>query len=101
MGDGRLFLPVKKEIRQKIKKQAGDWVEVLISRDEDPLIIPDDLALCLQDEPDAYRFFQSLLESEQLSYIKWIFEAKTASTRENRIATAVKQLLRQEKRKAG
>lgn len=101
MGDGRLFLPVKKEIRQKIKKQAGDWVEVFISPDQDPLIIPDDLVLCLQDEPDAYRFFQSLSESEQLNYIKWIFEAKTAATRESRIATAVKQLLRKEKRKAG
>lgn len=101
MGGGRFFLPVKKEIRQKIKKQAGDWVDVLISPDQDPLIIPDDLVLCLQDEPEAYRFFQSLPASGQLNYIKWIFDAKTASTRESRIATAVKQLLRKEKMKGG
>ena len=28
MGDGRLFLPVKKAIRQTIRKEAGDWVDV-------------------------------------------------------------------------
>lgn len=65
MGNGLLFLPVKAEIRKKIKKQTGDKVHVILFADNDPLEIPEELLVCLQDEPAAYSFFQSFTESEQ------------------------------------
>ncbi len=40
MGDGKMFLPVKAEIRKKIKKEAGDWVHVLLYTDNEPLEVP-------------------------------------------------------------
>ncbi len=49
MGTGKLFLPVKSEIRKKINKQAGDWVHVILYADNDPLEIPDEL---LKEEYD-------------------------------------------------
>ncbi|HNV29466.1 MAG TPA: DUF1905 domain-containing protein, partial [Cyclobacteriaceae bacterium] len=43
MGDGSLFLPVKAEIRKKIKKNAGDQVHVILSPDNEPLEVPDEM----------------------------------------------------------
>lgn len=93
MGNGLLFLPVKAEIRKKIKKQTGDKVHVILFADNDPLEIPDELLACLQDEPAAYAFFQSLTESEQEKCVKWIYGAKTASTRIERINKSIQQLV--------
>ena len=65
MGDGRLFLPVKQEIRKKIKKEAGDWVAVELYLDESPLEIPEELKECLSAELDALNRFKSLSPVEQ------------------------------------
>lgn len=64
MGNGELGLSVKAEIRKKIKKQAGDYVHVVLYLDEEPSEIPEELQLCLQDEPRALEFFNSLAENE-------------------------------------
>lgn len=94
MGSGLLFLPVKAEIRKKIKKQEGDWVHIILYPDTDPLEIPDELLLCLSDEPEALRFFKSISESEQKYYIQWIYSAKREETKVNRIAKTVNRLSR-------
>ena len=33
LGNGKLFLPVKAEIRKTIKKQAGDFVQVILYKE--------------------------------------------------------------------
>lgn len=96
-GNGELFLPVKAEIRKKIKKQAGDYVHVILYPDNEPLEVPDELLLCLQDEPEALQFFQSLGESEQHNYIKWIYSAKTDQTKVDRIAETLVRLSKHQK----
>ncbi len=85
-GTGKLFLPVKADIRKKIKKQAGDHVHVILYPDNESPEIPEELLLCLQDEPAALRFFNSLNESEQRQYVRWIYAAKTEQTKVERIA---------------
>ncbi len=50
MGNGHLGLAVKSEIRKKIKKQAPDIVHLTIYEDKTPLIIPEELILCMEDE---------------------------------------------------
>ncbi len=92
MGDGKLFLPVKAEIRKKIGKQAGDYVHVVLYPDSGSLEIPGELAMCLQDEPKAHQFFYQLSESERKNYVQWIYSAKKADTRINRIASAINKL---------
>lgn len=91
-GNGELFLPIKAEIRKKIKKQAGDSVHIILYADNEPLQIPEELLLCLQDEPEALKFFRSLHENEQDNYVKWIYSAKTEETKVERIAKAVTRL---------
>ncbi|HLG38575.1 MAG TPA: YdeI/OmpD-associated family protein [Chitinophagaceae bacterium] len=94
MGKGKLFLPVKSEIRKKIKKQEGDWVNVILYPDNDPIIIPPELQLCLLDEPGANQFFQSLSDSEKKFYIEWIYNAKKEKTRIGRIVKTIGRLSR-------
>ena len=97
MGNGRLFLPVKAAIRKKINKQAGDYVHIILYPDHDPLKVPEELWLCLQDDADALSFFNSLKENEQLLYIKWIYSAKTDQTKVDRIAQTLNKLAKGQK----
>ncbi|HZX73196.1 MAG TPA: YdeI/OmpD-associated family protein [Cyclobacteriaceae bacterium] len=92
MGDGRLFLPVKAEIRKQIKKEAGDYVRVILYPDNEPLQVPKEMLLCLKDEPSALKFFKSLSESEQKFYIQWIYSAKKEETKIDRLAKTVNRL---------
>jgi hypothetical protein len=94
MGNGRLFLPVKAEIRKKIKKDEGDFVHVILFPDDEPLEIPEEMILCIKDEPAAWKFFKSLSESEQKFYINWVYGAKKIDTKINRMAKTVDRLMR-------
>lgn len=93
MGNGNLFLPVKAEIRKKIKKSEGDYVHVVLYPDNEPLEVPEEMLLCLQDEPAALKFFNSLSESEQKFYVEWIYSAKRSETKIDRLAKAINRLM--------
>lgn len=93
-GNGELFLPVKAEIRKKIKKEAGDYVHIILYLDNEPLEVPEELLLCLQEEPEALRFFNLLNENEQYNYIKWIYSTKTDQTKVDRIAKTLDKLVK-------
>ncbi len=92
MGNGRLFLPVKAEIRKKIKKFEGDYVHVILYPDNEPLDVPSELLVCLRDEPAALEFFNSLSESEQKFYVDWIYSAKKEDTKIDRMAESINKL---------
>jgi hypothetical protein len=96
MGGGKLFLPVKTEIRKKIKKQAGDFVMVVLYRDESPFLIPEELIDCLLLEDRAYDLFNKLSKSDQRQYVKWIYSAKREETRVDRIGRMIGKLMRGE-----
>jgi len=88
-GDGRLFLAVKAEIRKAIKKQAGDYVHIILYPDNEPFEIPEDLLICLKEEPHAYEKFRQLKESEQKVFVNWIYSAKTDDSKVKRIAATI------------
>lgn len=92
MGNGQMFLPVKKEIRKHIKKEAGDWVHVILFAQTNEYSVPDEFMLCLEDEPVARQYFQSLSAEEKDKYIQWIFAAKTDELRVERIVQSIHRL---------
>jgi Domain of unknown function (DUF1905)/Bacteriocin-protection, YdeI or OmpD-Associated len=94
MGNGQLFLPVKAAIRKAIGKKEGDRVQVILYADNDALVIPDEMQLCIGDEPAAARFFRSLSDGEKKYYTQWIYSAKKESTRIERLAQTVNRLAR-------
>jgi len=96
-GKGGLFLPVRSEIRKKIKKQAGDPVHIILYPDNEPLEVPEEMLICLREEPAALKFFNSLSESERKYYIQWIYSAKKEETKIDRLAKSINRLLKKEK----
>lgn len=94
MGDGSLFLPVKAEIRKKINKKEGDYVHIILFADNLPPEIPEELKLCLMDEPMAYETFLNYSNGEQKTIIEWIYSAKTDITKVERIAKTIDKIIK-------
>lgn len=92
MGGGEFILPLKAELRKALRKQKGDKLRVRLEEDRTPLKINEELMLCLQDEPAALDFFNSLTPSHQRYFSNWINEAKTNETRTRRVASCVNAL---------
>jgi Domain of unknown function (DUF1905)/Bacteriocin-protection, YdeI or OmpD-Associated len=92
MGNGNMFMPIKADIRKKIKKEEGDWVHITLYLDESPLIVPEEFLVCLMDAPKAYQVFKSFSDTSKKHYVDWIYEAKALETRVNRIAKAIEKL---------
>lgn len=86
MGTGELFLPVKAAVRKQIGKKEGDVVQVLLYREEEEVYIPEELQLCLEDDPDAEKAFKALSPEEQRHIIRNIFNLKQETLRAERIA---------------
>jgi hypothetical protein len=97
LGNGKLFLPVKLEVRKKIAKNAGEYVHVVLYADDDPLEIPEELSICLKDEPLAYKIFSSYSEGEQKAFVDWITSAKRPETKADRIGKTVDMILKGKK----
>jgi hypothetical protein len=93
--EGNYFLALNAEMRRGINKSNGAEIEVEIEVDPDPIPLSEDLMLCLQDEPKAHTYFQSLTKSHQKYFSDWIESAKTIETKERRIAQSVTALAMQ------
>lgn len=90
MGNGELFLPVRAEIRKKLKKGVGDTVKVVLYRDDEEVFIPEELQACLEMDPDAKRSFTMLTLEHQRDMIKYIYALKNEGRRSERIAALMK-----------
>lgn len=92
MATGQLFLPVKAEIRKKIRKEEGDWVTIVLYADASALAIPEELIECLKDEPQAYANFMKLADANKKEYRDWVYSAKKDETKVARIAKMIDML---------
>jgi hypothetical protein len=97
MGNGQLFLPVKAEIRKKIGKKEGDWVQVVLFADNVPAEVVEEILLCLQDDDLAYKIYLTLTKSQQQEYLDWIYSAKTDVAKVDRIAETINRLAKGKK----
>lgn len=93
LGKGRLFLPVKADIRKAIGKQEGDWAKITLYLADKVLpVTDDDFMICLEEEPEALRNFQSFTASEQNKYKEWIAAAKDEELKIERMARAITRI---------
>ena len=97
MGNGKLFLPVKADIRKKIKRQVGDYVRITLFADHLPTDIPEELKLCLQDEPEVFERFLTYTNGVQKAFIEWIYSAKTDETKIERITRTIDKIIKGQK----
>ncbi len=93
MGDRQLFLPVKAQIRKKIKKEAGDFVHVILYSDESSVETPKEILDCFAMEPKAVlKTFLNFSEGERKVYLDWIYSAKKEETKAERIASMMERI---------
>ena len=91
---GKFMLPVSAEVRESAHVVAGDELEVGLELDTEPreVTVPADLTKALDRDAEARRFFDGLSYSNKRRFVISIEEAKTAETRQRRIAKAVSLL---------
>ncbi|MFL5680992.1 MAG: YdeI/OmpD-associated family protein [Chloroflexota bacterium] len=92
--DGTYMVGVSAEHRAGAGVKGGDTVDVDIELDTEPreVTVPADLAAALDAEPAARRTFDSLSYSNRSWHALQIEGAKTAETRERRIAKSIEAL---------
>jgi hypothetical protein len=90
MGEGDFIIALKADLRKKLKKEAGALIKIQLEEDTDFKIeMPEELELCLRDEPLLLENFLKLPKSHQNWYINWLNSAKTEPTRTKRIVKIV------------
>lgn len=92
IGEGDFILPLNGDIRKKAIIRRGDTIDVCLQEDEEGYVINKDFIDCLNDEPKALYFFNSLTQGHRNYFSKWIDSAKTEVTKSNRIARSINAL---------
>lgn len=93
MGNGKLFLPVKAAIRKQIKKEAGDWVKVVLYADTSTTDIPEEILACFEHEPPhLLDIFLAFSSGQQKAYLDWIYATKNDDTKASRILQMMDRL---------
>ena len=92
MGDGHFIIPINAAMRKATGRNLGDKLKVVLEADESEFTFSEDFMACLQDDPVAYDFVQTLTGSHQKYLSKWIDSAKTSAAKNNRIVMAVTAL---------
>ncbi len=94
-GNGEMFLPVRSEIREKIRKEAGDHVSVRLFLDRSDYVVPKEVLDCFENEPKALlNTFLAFSDSEKKAYIDWVLSANTDETKVKRISQMMSRLER-------
>ena len=87
------MFPVLKGIREKIGKNIGDTIEVILEQDtkEREIDAPADLKKALKASK-LDKAFDKLSYTHRKEYVQWIEGAKKTETRENRIVKALEMI---------
>ncbi len=93
MKNGGLFLPIKKAIRKKIKKEEGDSVHIKLFLENRELKIPIEIKECIDVlEEEVQEKFRQHPKTTLKKHIDFILQAKTDTTKEKRILQLIEEL---------
>ena len=94
-GGGNYRFHLNSKIWRKLKIDAGDAVEVMMSLDREPreARVPPDLAAELAGTPRALGAFNAVTPALRRHLVDWVDKAKQSKTRDKRIQFIVKNML--------
>lgn len=94
-GDGKHYMVVKRDIRDRIGKTAGQKVRVSMERDSSPrsVTVPKDFSRALEGNLKAKTALNDMPYSHQKAYVEWIEEARKEVTRKDRIKKSMQMIL--------
>jgi hypothetical protein len=102
MGGGKFYMVVNREMREGAKVRAGDTVEFVMEKDDEPRTIatPPDLLKALNARRSVKDAWDKMSYTHRKEYIGAIEEAKKPETRARRIAKAIEMIAAAGKPKA-
>lgn len=92
MGEGNFILAINKDLKKRTKVVIGQLVELQLKVDKKGYQLNSDFIECLNDEPLALTYFNTLTNGHKNYFSKWIEQAKTEETKAKRIANSVNAL---------
>jgi hypothetical protein len=94
-GDGTHSMMVSKALQAGAKAGAGDRVSVImdVDRSERSVVIPNELANALADNPKARAAFEALSYSHRKEFAEWVATAKKEETRRSRADKSIALVL--------
>ena len=95
MGGTCHIIGILKEIRQRLGKNAGDTVTVVLARDEEErtVAVPPELQNALEKNPEAHKRFEAMSYTHRKEWARYVAEATGAATRLRRAANAVLKIM--------
>lgn len=99
MGTECHIIGVTKDIRKKINKDIGDYVEVTVEKDDEDRVIeiPNDFKIRIEEFNEIHDFWNNLSYSNRRKYVSHIESDKKEETRKKRIDDAINRLINKEK----
>jgi hypothetical protein len=97
MGEGNFIMAFNASMRKGTGKSAGAKISVILEQDTEEYKINKVLMQCINDDPAAFEYFQSLPRSHQNYFSKWVDNAKGIDTKTKRIARVLNALVRKMK----
>jgi hypothetical protein len=97
-GDGKLRIPIPRELRERVELAVGDTIDVAIELDPNPrpLNVPEELRAVFRDNPEVARFYDQLPPSIRRAWSAFVGEAKRPETRNRRAEKAPHGILARE-----
>ena len=94
VGGGKFYMVVNREMREGARVKAGDTVEFVMEKDDEPRTIatPPDLLKALNGRKTAKAVWDKLSYTHRKEYVSAIEEAKKPETRARRIAKTLESL---------
>lgn len=92
IGEGNFILPLNADLRKKLLKRKNDTVMIVLQEDKEGYILNEAFTECLNDEPIAKCFSNTLTKGHQNYFSKWVDSAKTIETQTKRIAMIISAL---------
>ena len=94
MGGGDFILTMNAAVRKGVGKPLGATVTVKMDVDKEEIKPPSELIECMEDEPEAIAYFNSLTPGHQNYFSNWIRSAKTEPTKAKRIAASINAFIK-------
>jgi len=94
MGGGKFYMVINREMREGANVKAGDTVEFVMEKDDEPRAIatPPDLLKALNRRKSAKAVWDKLSYTHRKEYINAIEKAKKPETRARRIAKTLEMI---------
>lgn len=95
VGEGNFIIAINAELRKKLSKKEGATIHLKIALDESAALQSKELLDCLKEDKTALKQFNSLLQSHQNYYHRYVYSAKADATKAARIVNVINAMHKQ------